>query len=100
MVFLRWEPQAVPSGTREAPARIRTPGARVQDGQGAVPATLPRMDPHALKQMMESFIPFNAFLGVRATHIHKELLRLEVPFRAELVGDPIRPALHGGVLSA
>lgn len=58
------------------------------------------MDPHSLKQMMESFIPFNAFLGVRATHISKELLRLEVPFRHELVGDPIRPALHGGVLSA
>ena len=58
------------------------------------------MDPHALKQMMESFIPFNAFLGVRAVHIEKELLRLEVPFRPELVGDPIRPALHGGVLSA
>jgi uncharacterized protein (TIGR00369 family) len=58
------------------------------------------MDPHALKQMMESFIPFNAFLGVRATHLDKNLLRLEVPFRPELVGDPIRPALHGGVLSA
>jgi len=58
------------------------------------------MDPHALKQMMESFIPFNAFLGVRAVHIDKTLLRLEVPFRPELVGDPIRPALHGGVLSA
>jgi uncharacterized protein (TIGR00369 family) len=58
------------------------------------------MDPHALKQMMESFIPFNAFLGVRVVHIDKELLRLEVPFRPELVGDPIRPALHGGVLSA
>ena len=53
-----------------------------------------------MKQMMESFIPFNAFLGVRAVHIHKELLRLEIPFRPELVGDPIRPALHGGVLSA
>ena len=27
-------------------------------------------------------------------------MRLEIPFRDELVGDPMRPALHGGVLSA
>jgi uncharacterized protein (TIGR00369 family) len=58
------------------------------------------MDPNALKQMMESFIPFNAFLGVRAVQVDRKLVRLEVPFRPELVGDPIRPALHGGVLSA
>jgi uncharacterized protein (TIGR00369 family) len=58
------------------------------------------MDPHALKQMMESFIPFNAYLGVRASQVDKSLLRLEVPFRPELIGDPVRPALHGGVLSA
>jgi uncharacterized protein (TIGR00369 family) len=58
------------------------------------------MDPGALKQMMESFIPFNAFLGVRAVRVDKDLLCLEVPFRPELIGDPIRPALHGGVLSA
>jgi uncharacterized protein (TIGR00369 family) len=58
------------------------------------------MDPGALKQMMESFIPFNAYLGVRAVRVEKDLLCLEVPFRPELIGDPIRPALHGGVLSA
>jgi uncharacterized protein (TIGR00369 family) len=58
------------------------------------------MDPGALKQMMESFIPFNAFLGVRVLRVDDKLVQLEVPFRPELVGDPIRPALHGGVLSA
>lgn len=58
------------------------------------------MDPQALRQMMESFIPFNAYLGVKASLIDDKELRLEIPFRPELVGDPIRPALHGGVLSA
>jgi uncharacterized protein (TIGR00369 family) len=58
------------------------------------------MDSATLTEMMERFVPFNAFLGVRVVHVEKKLLRLEVPFRPELVGDPIRPALHGGVLSA
>jgi uncharacterized protein (TIGR00369 family) len=58
------------------------------------------MDAETLKQVMESFIPFNVYLGVRVVHIDRKTCRLEVPFRPELVGDPVRPALHGGVLSA
>jgi uncharacterized protein (TIGR00369 family) len=58
------------------------------------------MDADALKQMMESFIPFNTFLGVRVVEITPKLFRIEIPFRPELIGDPMRPALHGGVLSA
>ena len=58
------------------------------------------MSPEILKQVMEEMIPFNRYLGVRATEVRKGFARLEVPFRDELVGDPLRPALHGGVLSA
>jgi uncharacterized protein (TIGR00369 family) len=58
------------------------------------------MDQDALKQMMESFIPFNAFLGVRVREASSERVIMEIPFRDELVGDPLRPALHGGVVSA
>jgi uncharacterized protein (TIGR00369 family) len=58
------------------------------------------MDEGALKQLMEAFIPFNAFLGVKVREATRERVIMEVPFRAELVGDPMRPALHGGVLSA
>ncbi len=53
-----------------------------------------------LKQVAEEFIPFNKMLGVQATRIEKGHIRLEIPFRSELVGDPMKPALHGGVLSA
>lgn len=45
-------------------------------------------------------IPFNRYLGVRVGAVENGRARLEVPFRPELVGDPLRPALHGGVLSA
>ncbi len=57
------------------------------------------MEPDILKQVMEEMIPFNRYVGVRAAEVRKGFVRLEVPFRPELVGDPLRPALHGGVLS-
>jgi uncharacterized protein (TIGR00369 family) len=58
------------------------------------------MNPDVLKQVMEEMIPFNRYLGLKVTGMRKGFARLEVPFRDELVGDPLRPALHGGVLSA
>ncbi|MCA9587741.1 MAG: hotdog fold thioesterase [Myxococcales bacterium] len=58
------------------------------------------MDADTLRQIMEELIPFNRFLGVRVTEARDGFARLEIPFRPELVGDPLRPALHGGVLSA
>ena len=58
------------------------------------------MTPEVLRQVMEEVIPFNRFLGVKLVAIRKGFVRLEIPFRDELVGDPMRPALHGGVLSA
>jgi uncharacterized protein (TIGR00369 family) len=58
------------------------------------------MHPDVLRQVMEEIIPFNRYLGVRVGAAREGFCRLEIPFREELVGDPLRPALHGGVLSA
>ena len=58
------------------------------------------MHADVLRQVMEEVIPFNRYLGVKVTEVRASFARLEVPFRPELVGDPLRPALHGGVLSA
>ncbi len=58
------------------------------------------MTPEALKLLMEGMIPFNRYLGIVATKLERGFARLEIPFREELVGDMLRPALHGGVLSA
>jgi uncharacterized protein (TIGR00369 family) len=57
------------------------------------------MDPDALRQVMEELIPFNTFLGVRAPHIGHGKVRLEIPWRDELIGDPLKGAVHGGVIS-
>ncbi len=57
------------------------------------------MDPTALKQMMEDFIPFNKFLGIKVADITPKHVHLTLPWRPEFVGDPMRPAMHGGVMS-
>src|SRR5580693_9413428 len=57
------------------------------------------MDADALKQMMEELIPFNRFLGIKVASIEEGNIHLTLPFRPEFVGDPMRPALHGGVMS-
>lgn len=56
-------------------------------------------DTATLKQMIEEVIPFNKFLGIRASHIGEDGITLELPFQEHFVGDPVRPALHGGVMS-
>jgi uncharacterized protein (TIGR00369 family) len=58
------------------------------------------MDLGILKQVVEELIPFNKFLGIRVAQMERGNVTLEIPYRAELVGDQLRPALHGGVLSA
>jgi uncharacterized protein (TIGR00369 family) len=53
-----------------------------------------------LTHFLEQGVPFNKLLGLKLRLLEKGRALLEVPFRDELVGDPFRPALHGGVLSA
>jgi uncharacterized protein (TIGR00369 family) len=53
-----------------------------------------------VKQFMEEQIPFNRLIGMKVAHLGDGEARLEVPFREEFIGDPFRPALHGGVISA
>lgn len=53
-----------------------------------------------VRQFMEQHIPFNRFLGMKLKAVKKGFAHIELPFRDELVGDPFKPALHGGVISA
>ena len=57
------------------------------------------MEIDQLKQLMEEFIPFNRYLGIKVVAVEKGRAHLTLPFRPEFVGDPLRPALHGGVVS-
>jgi uncharacterized protein (TIGR00369 family) len=53
-----------------------------------------------LREFMANQIPFNRLLGITIDHLDEGFCRLKIPYRPELIGDPFRPALHGGVLSA
>lgn len=50
-------------------------------------------------EFMEQRIAFNRHLGLRVARLEEGFARLELPFREEFVGDPMRAALHGGVIS-
>ena len=54
----------------------------------------------ALVHFFEELIPFNKYLGLQVERIAVGETRMMIPFASWLVGDPNRPALHGGVTSA
>jgi uncharacterized protein (TIGR00369 family) len=53
----------------------------------------------SLVHFLEEQIPFNRLLGIRARHLHPGTCVLVLPWSDDLIGDPTRPAVHGGVLS-
>ena len=48
----------------------------------------------------EQMIPFNRVLGLKLESLDPKAPRLRFDMRPELVGNPIRQILHGGVISA
>ena len=62
----------------------------------------PHTDGHleVIRDFFLERIPFNRVLGIEVAEIERGRAVFRVPFRPELIGDPVRPALHGGVISA
>ncbi|WP_028079177.1 PaaI family thioesterase [Solimonas soli] len=54
---------------------------------------------HGDYRPLVALIPYARFLGMRA-ETHEGRLRLRLPFRTALVGNPNLPAWHGGVTAA
>lgn len=54
----------------------------------------------AYARFMEEDIPFNRFYGLRVEDLEPGRCLLRLPWRDHLVGDPFRPAVHGGAISA
>ena len=53
----------------------------------------------SLSQFIEQGIPFNRFMGLLVERIAHGEAVIRIPWRDEFIGDPFRPALHGGVVS-
>jgi uncharacterized protein (TIGR00369 family) len=58
------------------------------------------VDPEWILGLMAEQVPFNRYLGIRAGSAERGKSVLLLPVRPDFVGDPRRPALHGGVISA
>jgi uncharacterized protein (TIGR00369 family) len=52
-----------------------------------------------LKAWFERGIAFNKFMGLEFELIERGRAVVRVPWRHEFIGDPMRPAVHGGVTS-
>jgi uncharacterized protein (TIGR00369 family) len=53
-----------------------------------------------ITRFTEFGIPFNVFLGMQVDEADNGVAVMRIPARPELTGDPFRPAVHGGVISA
>ena len=53
-----------------------------------------------IRLAFEQIIPFNRVLGLRIDSLDFKAPRLRFDMRPELVGNPVRQILHGGVISA
>jgi len=77
-------------GYPKAPAELATP----EELERA------RVDrPFAARLIMGRCIPFNTLLGLTIEEVTPTRALLRLPYRPDHVGDPFRPALHGGALA-
>jgi uncharacterized protein (TIGR00369 family) len=58
------------------------------------------IDPKDILKVMEEFSPFNRLLGIKGESVEPGHVVMTLPVRSDLVGDPRRPALHGGVVAS
>jgi uncharacterized protein (TIGR00369 family) len=59
-----------------------------------------KLTPEELMRILEEVIPFNRSLGLRGESVSEGRCVIRLPMRADLVGDPRRPAIHGGVIAS
>ena len=53
-----------------------------------------------IRRVMEEHVAFNKHLGIKVDSFELEAPRLRFDMRPELIGNPARQILHGGVISA
>jgi uncharacterized protein (TIGR00369 family) len=53
-----------------------------------------------LRELFEDFVPFNRLLGLKVESFDPQEPRLRFDMKPELIGNPTRGILHGGVISA
>ncbi len=57
------------------------------------------LDHATIRRIVEQLIPFNRYLGLRVCELGEGVASVELPFRPELIGNPLLPSLHGGAIA-
>ena len=52
-----------------------------------------------IREFFSQHIPFNHYLGLELDTLGDGVAQVRLPFKPQFVGDPLRPALHGGVIA-
>ena len=52
-----------------------------------------------IREFFDHRLAFDRHLGIVVAELNSGWALMRLPFRPELLGDPFRPALHGGVIS-
>jgi uncharacterized protein (TIGR00369 family) len=53
-----------------------------------------------MRQVFEEIVPFNRVLGLKLESVDPQAPKIRFDMRPDLVGNPMRQILHGGVISA
>ena len=53
-----------------------------------------------LKEIYETGLPFNKFIGMKVIELDEDNVSVKIKRRDELIGNPFRSILHGGVISS
>ncbi len=51
------------------------------------------------REVLENRVPFNHFLGLKLVEAREGFVVVKIPYKPELIGDPRKPALHGGLIA-
>lgn len=66
-------------------------------GRSSLPPV--RVPIEIVRAFIQDYVPFNKYLGMELARLDDGFCRIELDPKPEFIGDPLRPALHGGVLS-
>jgi uncharacterized protein (TIGR00369 family) len=53
-----------------------------------------------MRQFTEEAVPFNRWMGMKLVECELGCALTVMPFKEDLIGDFMRPAIHGGIISA
>ncbi|NCG21646.1 MAG: hotdog fold thioesterase [Rhodobacterales bacterium] len=54
---------------------------------------------HAINLAFFGKVPFNVALGIKVIDLRDSGCKMKLPYRADLVGNPVTGAIHGGVIT-